>query len=365
MKRKHLLIVSTFLFFSLFVSACSSAIYASTGWYGLSASTDTAFLAAGGQVFAVDLSTHNQKWVFPQKANSKGFYANPVLTSDGQVLLPSYDNNLYSVDVTTGTQKWVFPQSGATNGSKNRLIGSPLVMNNTIYQPSSDGHIYALDLSGMLKWAAPSSGTLGPLWATPTTASNCGCIYVSSLDHYIYKYDANTGSQIAKSEDLGGAIAGTAAVGSDGTLYVGTFGKEMLALDGTSLAIKWRIPTHDWVWSGPSLANNVLYFGDLSGFFYALNAADGKALFSELQVNSPIVDTPLVNNTQIYFTAEADTIYIADTAGSLTSKVVGGQIYTSPVLAGDTILVAPTGFSSTLVALSLDGTQKWAFPPPK
>jgi outer membrane protein assembly factor BamB len=365
MKQKNLLIISIVLLFSLLVSACSSAIYASTGWYGLSANSSSAFLAAGGQVFAVDLSSHNQQWVFPQKANSKGFYANPVLTSDGQVLLPSYDNNLYSVDAATGAQKWVFPQTGASNGSKNRLIGSPLVMNDTIYQPSSDGHVYALDLSGNLKWKAPSSGSVGPLWASPTTEPGCGCIYLASMDHYIYKFDAANGSLIAKTDDLGGAVAGTPAVGSDGTLYVGTFGNEFMAVDGTKLTIKWRVPTHDWVWSGPTLANNVIYFGDLAGYFYALNSVDGKAFFTELQVNSPIVDTPLVSNSQIYFTAESDTIYIATTTGSLSSKVIGGQIYTAPVLAGDTILVAPTGFTSTLVAMSLDGTQKWAFPPPK
>jgi outer membrane protein assembly factor BamB len=365
MKTKYLLVTSTLVLFSLLVSACSSAIYASTGWHGLAASTDTAFLAAGGQVFAVDLTTHNQKWVFPDKANSKGYYANPVLTPDGQLLLPSYDNNLYSVDPATHTQKWVFPQSGSTNGSKNRLIGSPLVANNTIYQPSSDGHVYALDLNGNLKWRAPATGSFGPLWATPATEPNCGCIYVGSMDHYVYKLNTTDGTLMTKTGDLRGAVAGTPAIGSDGTLYVGTFDKEMLALDGTNLTAKWHFPTHDWVWSGPALVDNVLYFGDLSGYFYAINAADGTASFSELQVSSPIVDTPLVNQGKIYFSAESDTLYIVDTTGNLSSRVIGGQIYSSPVLDGDTILVAPTGFSSTLVALSLDGTQKWAFPPPK
>ncbi|HSB66352.1 MAG TPA: PQQ-binding-like beta-propeller repeat protein, partial [Anaerolineales bacterium] len=115
----------------------------------------------------------------------------------------------------------------------------------------------------------------------------------------------------------------------------------------------------------PALANGVLYFGDLAGSFYAVNAADGTANFPELQVNNPIVDTPLVSGENIYFTAESDTIYTVDLKGSITSKLVGGTIYSSPILAGDSILVAPTNFSSQLVALSLDGTQKWVFPPPK
>jgi outer membrane protein assembly factor BamB len=361
MKPKLLPIISLLLLFSLFISACSSTVYSSTGWYGLAASTDTAYLAAGTQVHAVDLNTHAEKWHYPDKANAKiTFFANPVLTSDGQLLVASYDHNLYSLNpATNGTLNWSF------SGSKNRLIASPLVIKNIAYQPSSDGNVYAVDLTTHnAAWNQPGQ-TSGPIWATPATDDSCGCIYVASMDHSVYKFDASSGKLIVKSGDLGGAIVGTPAVGSDGTLYVGTFGKELLALDSTKLSIKWRFTTHDWVWAGPALANNVLYFGDLAGNFYALNATDGTTSFSVLQVNSPIVDTPVVLGDKIYFTAESDTIFIADTKGSITSKVVGGTIYSAPIVAGDTILVAPSSFTSQLAALSLDGTQKWVFPPPK
>ncbi len=365
MRQKTLLILSTLVLFSLLISACSSAVYSSTGWYGLTASSDTAYLTAGGFVYAIDLNTHNQKWKFPaDKANSKGFYANPVLTPDGrQLLVPGYDNNLYSLDPATGTSIWQFPKSSSdAHRSMSRLIASPLVTQDMIFQPSTDDHLYALDLNGNYKWDIKTGG---PLWAEPTTAPNCGCIYQASMDGFVYKINPADGSQMAKSVNLGGAIVGTPAVGSDGTLYVGSFSNKMYALDGNRLTINWQVPTHDWVWSGPTLENNVLYFGDLAGYFYALNTVDGKANFSELQVNNPIVDTPLVTGDKVYFTAESDTLYIATTAGNLTSKAIGGQIYTGPVLAGSTILVAPSGFSAQLVALGEDGTQQWVFPPPK
>lgn len=357
MKPKYLLLVSTLIFFSLLISACSSNIYSSTGWHGLAANTSTVYLAAGTQVFGVDLNTHSEKWHYPEKANAKiTFYSNPVLTSDEQLLVSSYDHNLYSLNPSTGSVNWTFSEA------KNRLISSPLVIQNMIYQPSSDGNIYAVDLTGKKVW---QNSTGGPVWAAPATNPKCGCIYVASMDHKVYSFDAATGKQLWMSQELGGAIVGTPAVGSDGILYVGTFGKELIALDGSNGSIKWRFTTHDWVWSGPALANNVLYFGDLAGYFYALNAADGSAFFPELQVNNPVVDTPLSSGDKIYFTAESDTLYIVDTTGNITSKVVGGQIYSAPIDAGDTILVAPTNFTAQLVALSLDGTQKWVFPPPK
>lgn len=359
MKPKQLLLISTLALFSLLISACSSTIYSSTGWYGLNATTDTAYLAANTQVFAVDVNTHNQKWAYPEKGNAKiTFFANPVLTPDGkQVLVPSYDHNLYVIDSATGAGQVLF------SGSTNRLIASPLIIQNTIYQPSSDGNVYAIDLTTHAQDWVASTG--GPIWATPATQAACNCIYVASMDHRVYSFNAENGNQLWKSADLGGSVVGTPAVGTDGTLYVGTFGKEMLALDPSNGAVKWRFSTGDWVWSGPALENNVLYFGDLAGNFYALNAADGSTAFPSLQVNNPIVDKPLVSGTNIYFTAESDTLYIVTTAGSISSKVVGGQIYSSPVQTGETILVAPSNFTSTLVALSLDGTQKWVFPPPK
>lgn len=357
MKPKNLLFVSTLLLLGFLLSACSSTIYSSTGWHGLTASADTVYLAAGTQVFAVDLNTGSEKWRYPAKANSKiSFYANPVLSQDGQLLVPSYDHKLYSLNPATGSENWIYADSS------NRLIASPLVTQNMIYQPSSDSNLYAIDLTGKKVW---SQKTGGPLWAQPATDPKCGCIYVASMDHMLYKFDATNGRQLWKSQDLGGAIVGTPAIGSDGTLYVGTFGKEMIALNATNGSIQWRFTTQDWVWSGPVQENNTLYFGDLSGYLYALDAVKGSSLW-RIQPQTAILDTPVVTGDKMYFTTETDTLYIVSTAGNIiSSKVIGGAIYSSPVIAGDTILVAPTNFDALLVALNLDGNQKWTFTPAK
>ncbi|OGO59360.1 MAG: hypothetical protein A2029_04130 [Chloroflexi bacterium RBG_19FT_COMBO_47_9] len=69
---------------------------------------------------------------------------------------------------------------------------------------------------------------------------------------------------------------------------------------------------------------------------------------------------------KIYLTTESDKIFIVNTAGEIiSSKVIGGMIYSSPVVTGDTVLVAPTNFDVLLVALNLDGNQKWTFTPAK
>lgn len=358
MKPKKILLISTLFLLGALLSACSSTAYSSTSWHGLTASSDTAYLAAGTHVYAVDLNTGSEKWRYPVKPNAKiTFYANPVLSGDGQLIVPSYDHKLYSLNPTTGSENWNFV------GSTNRLIASPLVIQNMIYQPSSDGYVYVVDLTG--KQVLPPMKTSGALWAQPVTNPECGCIYVASMDHMVYSFDATTGNQLWVSQELGGSMVDTPAVGTDGTLYVGTFGNEMIALDGTNGSIRWRFTTQDWVWSGPALANDVLYFGDLSGYFYALNTSDGTSLW-RIQPNNSIVDSPVISGDNIYFTTEADTLYSVSTAGDIVySKVIGGVIYSSPVIVGETILVAPTGFDALLVALTLDGNQKWTFTPAK
>jgi len=357
MKSKNILLIVTLLVMSILLSACSSAIYASTSWHGLTASTDTVYLAAGTQVYAIDLNTGSERWRYPpDKPNAKGFYANPVLTADGQLIVAGYDHKLYSLNAATGTENWVFADSS------NRLIGSPLVTETMIYQPSADGHLYAIDITGKQVWAHETGG---PLWAQPVSDPDCACIFVASMDHMVYSYNAQTGEPLWKSEDLGGALTGTPAYSTDGILFIGTFGKEMIALDATNGQVKWRFSTQDWVWSGPAFANNVLYFGDLSGYFYALNASDGTQLW-RIQPNNTIVATPLVVGDKIYFATEADTLYTVSTAGDIVqSKVIGGTLYGSPVLAGETLLVAPINSDVLLVALTTNGDQKWTFTPAK
>ncbi len=355
--KKYLLLITLFLT-TLIISACSSAIYSSTGWHGLAATSEKAYLAAGSQVYAVDITTGSENWRYPSKANARiSFYAQPVLTEDGQLLVASYDHKLYSLNPATGSENWIF------SGAKNRLIASPFVSQGMIFQPSTDHFIYAVNLKGQQVW---SQETGGPIWAQPTGVPECGCIYVASMDHFVYSFDAATGRKLWQSQDLGGAMVGTPAISPDELfLYIGTFGNEMIALDANTGQYKWRFNTQDWVWSGPALHNGVLYFGDLSGNFYALNASDGTSVW-QIKPQNAILSAPVIMDDIIYLTTEGDTLFMINTAGDVVnSKVIGGTIYTAPVDAGDTILVAPTNFDALLIALNKDGNQKWMFTPAK
>ena len=161
MKTK-LLLISSLLILAVSLSACTSGSVASS-WPGLTvdAKNDTAYLAYNQYIYAIDLTTGMQKWKFPEKGKAgQVFYAAPVLTSDGQLIVGSYNHSLYSLNPQTGlANTWSFK-------TKNRIIASPLATENTLYAPVADGKLYALDTKLNQIWSTPFSAK-GAIWAQP------------------------------------------------------------------------------------------------------------------------------------------------------------------------------------------------------
>ncbi len=335
-KRNHIIFLLTFATLAILLSGCAGGgATTASSWPGLTIDGDTAYLAYNNYVYAVQLTNGSMKWRYPSEANrSVSFYADPVLSPDGQLIVGSYNHVLYSLNPQNGTMRWEFDQA------INRYIASPLVIEQGIFAPNSDDKLYALDLNGNLRWTSEAAGES---WARPVTGQECDCIYVSSLDHSLFKLDPADGSVIWQSETLGGSIVGVPALNETGSLYIGTFNSEVLALNSQNGEVLWRVPTKDWVWSGPILADDRLYVGDLAGNFYALNAENGETIWqlTPEQLDGPIVGSPLVTDDSIYFGSETGTLFALDKSGNTRwTQTSGGKLYTSPKQAGDLILGA-------------------------
>ncbi|MBI5964856.1 MAG: PQQ-binding-like beta-propeller repeat protein [Chloroflexi bacterium] len=357
MNTKRMMLFILLALGAIFLSACSGQPLANN-WPGLATDDEHAYLAAGSFVYAVDLESGKEVWRYPVEADSKLlFYANPVLTADGQLLIGSTgtEHPFISLDPATGKEKWA---EHFTEG-KGGWVAPPLVLNDTIYAPNADGFLYIIDMNG--KETADPVELGGALWSAPSTDGSL--LYVTSLDHYFHVIDPAIG-ELNDPVDLGGAAPSSPVVGNDG-VYVGSFAStiEFIKSNGQHKALA---TTESWIWGSPFLDGETLYYADLDGKVYSLDLASGRQNWDTVQPDGPVVASLLVVGDQIYVGTEAGTLVALDRDGKTDwEKTVGGKIYTTPVISGDLILVAPYQAEFVLAAYDAAGKQAWTFVPEK
>jgi outer membrane protein assembly factor BamB len=201
----------------------------------------------------------------------------------------------------------------------------------------------------------------GALWAAPSTDGTL--LYVTSLDHKFHIIDIASGA-VSDPIDLGGAAPSSPAVGGDG-VYVGSFATtiEFIQPNGKHEVIA---TAENWVWGAPILDGETLYYADLNGKIYSLDLASGSQNWDVVQPDGPIVASLLIAGDQIYAATEAGTLVALDREGkTVWEKAVDSKIYTTPVLSGDLILVAPYQAEFVLAAYDAQGKQAWTFTPAK
>jgi outer membrane protein assembly factor BamB len=350
---KRLTTVSLVVLAALLLSACATGS-SGASWPGLAADANNAYLANGPFVYAVRLSDGAKVWQYPDKSGLPVFDSNPVITSDGQLLVGSSgrDYGLISLDLATGQPKWVAPFTASDH-----WVAPPLVVHDAIYAPNNNGTLYALELAtGQLRWSLPLGNLL---WGTPAT--NGKLIFITSLDHWLYAVDPAARS-VAWKLDLGGSAAGAPAISADGnTLYVGSFAKKVFAVDAASGSIYWTADMKDRVWGTPALDGDSLYAADMSGGIYSLGAPNGKNAWPDINPDGPITASPLVLANGMLVATESGSIYAYDRTGvKIWEASVGGKIYTTPVASGVRILVAPLSTDFLLAAVQ-DGKLLWKF----
>lgn len=352
---KQLKIFALLITGALIISACSGQPL-TNNFPGLTVDAEHAYLSTGSFIYAVDVETGNKIWSYPEEADSELlYYANPVLTEDGQLLIGSTGTNhaFVSLDPATGKEKWAEPFTGAQGA----WVASPLVFNETIYAPNTDGYLYLLDMTG--KQISDPILLGGALWSAPVTDGTY--IYINSLDHHLHILDLST-NELTDPIDLGGAAPSSVAVGTDG-VYVGSFASDVKFVqpNGTSEVVA---SATNWIWGTPTLDNENLYFADLSGNIFSLDLASNRQNWDALQPDGPVTASLLVVGDQIYVATEAGSFIALDREGKIVwEKTTGGKIYTTPVLANDLILVAPYQAEFALAAYDAEGKQAWTFTP--
>jgi outer membrane protein assembly factor BamB len=351
---------------AVLLSACGTP--PATNWPGLAADDTHIYLAEGQYVYLVQPANGSEVTIatadgpiparFPQKAEgSKSFYAVPALTKDGQMVVGSAaqsEHTLYSIDPVTGATKWTF------TGLKNPWLAGALALDDTIYAPAGDGKLYAFSLSGQKRWDLALSNH--SLWTLPVTDGKL--IYLATLDHEVYAINPE-GQKVWKAE-LDNGIIGAPSI-LDGTLYVGTLSGNLYALNTADGSQKWIQKLEGNIWGTPASDGKTVYVGTVNGTtgnFYLLNAANG-AIVTTIGDQGSITAGPLLTTDQVIYVTETGLIQSLDLTGKpkWQAKIENAKFYTTPLLMGNIVVIAPMNAKFLLVAYDLNGAQQWTFSP--
>jgi outer membrane protein assembly factor BamB len=354
MKTRHIYLITLLILISILFSSCSgSRSISATSWPGITVDQDNVYLSYTTGIFALRLSDGQMVWRYPAEADNKIlFYASPAKV-DGQIVVGDYGTTLYAIKSESGTQSWLF------TGAKGRWISDVLPAGDLILAPNADNWLYALSQDGALQWKFETEKAL---WAAP--AFDGTNVYLPSMDHFLYALNSQGGQEIWK-VDLGGAIVHSPLLSEEGVLYVGTLGKEVVAVDASDGSVLWRFPTEKEVWGTPVLNEGVIFFGDLNGNVYAVDAVTGTQKWV-MEAGVAVAGGGVVTPDGVVFTTEDGNILMIGFDGTKQwTQTIEGKLYGSPVATEDTIIVGITQGENVLVALTMNGTIKWTFAIPE
>jgi outer membrane protein assembly factor BamB len=149
--------------------------------------------------FALNLADGSERWQVSYGDAHGGniFYWPDALTSNNLVLFTTEAGYFYALDALTGEEAWAFgpEQRGVDNGPDcDRCalkFSQPLLVNDVVYLPSLDHHLYALDATtGEELWRFSGDNSfLGP----PSVIEDR--VYAGNMDRSIYILDAHTGQE--------------------------------------------------------------------------------------------------------------------------------------------------------------------------
>ena len=271
--------------------------YDTGGWVGSSPAIYDGKLFIGsdvgyknGQLIALDIKDGGLLWAFNSTGDIHSSPAvDPVL---GIVFVGSNDKNIYALDMNGSMDGDRGIRETSLNRSDlvwnfstgNAIKASPVLdpITHTVYVPSWDGYIYALNGSdGRLIWKK----YIGPyLYSSPAIYKDRLIVVGHYLDGAVHALDKYTGDEIW-AHDTGGYALASPTIAND-TLYLGLKGNDIFALDIDTGGIKWYYDNYANVTSSCAISSEMMFVASDSpeGILYAFGRPTSIISFTSRDV---------------------------------------------------------------------------------
>jgi outer membrane protein assembly factor BamB len=245
-----------------------------------------------GYVCAFNASNGATIWRF---ATDSGIESSPTVLN-GVVYIGSYLGYVYALDAYTGALKWSYSTGGST-------YSSPAIVNGVLYIGSENGKVFALNSNnGTLKWVRQTSSS--PVYASPAVINNK--VYVCSDDGGVFALNANNGQQIWSAYCGSGTDhTDTSPAVANGLVYVNAR-NGIYAFNATNGGQVWFFTSPyinrqltGYMYSSPAVAGNIVYYGSVDSYVFALNAFTGSMIWA-YQTGGFLFSSPAIANGALY-----------------------------------------------------------------
>ena len=165
--------------------------------------------------------------------------------------------------------------------------------------------------------------------------------------------------------ETGGPVGSSPAIGSDGTIYIGSEDYNLYAInpDGSK---KWALKTGAEVTSSPAIgSDSTIYVGSYDYNLYAINP-DGSKKWA-FKTGAEVTSSPAIGSDGTIYVGSYDyNLYAINPDGSKKwAFKTGAEVTSSPAIGSDGTIYVGSDYNRTadasLLAISPDGTKKWAF----
>lgn len=359
MNKKIVRILVLLMIAAAILTGCAGGVRAEST-PGVTVSGDHVYVAYMNKVSQLDRMTGALVATYPSDPKaSLMMYAPPAVDGDA-VYFGDLANKFHKVsDGSLNTVQWTFA------GARGWFQAKAAVDNDLVIVPCTDRNIYALNTStGEQVW--DYKGDFAFI-AEPLIIDDK--VIVSSQDHHILVLSRATGEELYRIETKGAVVSAPLYDEESGSVYVGSFGREMTSFDLESKAINWVYGENNnlaTIWGTPILLEGELIFTDKAGKIVALDPETGTQLWT-IEAGGTVVAGLAKVEGQGFLVAREDgnlQFYGLDHLSKWTATVPG-QIYSAPIVDGEQIFVPAIKGDNILYTFNVTGQQGWSFIPAK
>ncbi|MCH8149595.1 MAG: PQQ-binding-like beta-propeller repeat protein [Planctomycetes bacterium] len=276
--------------------------------------------------YALDLMSGKLKW----KYKAKGAVQSSPLVVGSLVVFGDEEGVIHALDRAKGEMRWTFVTDGQVISSANFYDGKILV-------GSYDGFLYCLAAKdGRLVWKHETDGYLH---GSPSVMN--GLVVAAGCDERLHVLQVSDGKP-EPSVALGSVVGASASLGGS-SVFIGTYGGEVLSIDWKAKHVAWRHRDEDKefpILASAAITDKIVITGGRDKTVRALDRQTGKLLW-KFVTKARVESSPVIVGERAFVGSSDGNLYSLSlkTGEKLWHYEAGSPISASPAVAAGCLVV--------------------------